>query len=125
MPPCPPIIGGSPRVRGRRLKEGKLILGIGWIPAGAGETSTDRDNYRARWVDPRGCGGDDSAAPIVRLSVGGSPRVRGRLSSPMVQEALLRWIPAGAGETSVARQCRPYPRVDPRGCGGDLHTGSC
>ncbi len=110
--------GGSPRVRGRVHARSKAAHVDGWIPAGAGEGASDRQNGQAAWVDPRGCGGGAGPAKWWPARAGGSPRVRGRAAA---QEAVVRragWIPAGAGEGRTAAPTLPMPRVDPRGCGG-------
>lgn len=74
-------------------------LGVGWIPAGAGETRSSISTTPAGRVDPRGCGGDFSMLEATDLAMGGSPRGRGRRLGPVVVARHLGWIPAGAGET--------------------------
>ena len=112
-------MGGSPRVRGRLKVSDVGRRRMGWIPAGAGETTISTTRQRPPRVDPRGCGGDGDRISSALRRRGGSPRVRGR---PMPNVAFVReegWIPAGAGETGADATPLFEPRVDPRGCGGD------
>ena len=114
--------GGSPRVRGRRLRWFVGIEWPGWIPAGAGETRPVFISRPARKVDPRGCGGDVLEDLVGDLAEGGSPRVRGRRTPVFASWGRVGWIPAGAGETRDVRGVRWRRRVDPRGCGGDTRN---
>ncbi len=111
--------GGSPRVRGRPHRAHDAVDGLGWIPAGAGETLGLADIEDGHWVDPRGCGGDRVIRRCDRPTSGGSPRVRGRLRRPVDLSPRPGWIPAGAGETATCSAAAPARGVDPRGCGGD------
>ncbi len=114
-----PMGGRSPRVRGRLMRRCVGSAGRRSIPAGAGETRSKSSKPNWRQVDPRGCGGDRTAAIRVYFRVGRSPRVRGR---PVDRQGCCfdrRSIPAGAGETGMVRALGLPRRVDPRGCGGD------
>ena len=69
-------------------------------------------------VYPRVCGGTSDMKLAIPVFAGLSPRVRGNLGTPSCLLALLRSIPACAGEPpcgcTVAGYCAVYPRV----CGG-------
>ena len=93
------IVGGSPRVRGRRISDMGTKLSEWWIPAGAGETPRGILEKLGAMVDPRGCGGDLAGVAGAILHPGGSPRVRGRHATLKLSAAGFGWIPAGAGET--------------------------
>jgi len=118
-----PASGGSPRGRGRHWCLVARAPGLGWIPAGAGET------HRVIWamvhdrVDPRGGGGDFVENLNYSAEAGGSPRGRGRLALDSVPCSHSGWIPAGAGETAARPRSCGATGVDPRGGGGDA-TGA-
>ena len=110
--------GLSPRVRGNRRLRACACLGVGSIPARAGEPcNLDRFGGLC-WVYPRACGGTASTSAWSALSRGLSPRVRG---NPHHERDCLPGrgsIPARAGEPpSVAAQDLRFG-VYPRACGG-------
>ncbi len=111
--------GRSPRVRGRRLKNGETGVMYRSIPAGAGETPARPYPRRHATVDPRGCGGDNRATRRSPTPSGRSPRVRGRHHALIMRRLAHGSIPAGAGETPRRGCNRASTGVDPRGCGGD------
>ena len=121
--PASRAVGRSPRVRGRLVARITEDGGYGSIPAGAGETGRAARHEEHPWVDPRGCGGDETWANDSRLKWGRSPRVRGRRGAGHVHRNAGRSIPAGAGETESWTHPVSRSRVDPRGCGGDNHQG--
>ena len=114
--------GRSPRVRGRQRTLYRRHPPARSIPAGAGETGHHGCPCRRRTVDPRGCGGDIRALLEGVSAAGRSPRVRGRLTPPLLPPVAVGSIPAGAGETPGRRPPGRRGRVDPRGCGGDVRT---
>ena len=91
--------GPSPRARGRRVAALNPATSWGSIPAGAGETRFDGTYREKGKVHPRGRGGDAQHQVFQILSLGPSPRARGR-QEVQAWAARKRWsIPAGAGET--------------------------
>ena len=91
-----------------------------FIPAGAGNISLISPSPRARSVHPRGCG--EHAAPWLTETVasGSSPRVRGTWIRRLRSRSRPRFIPAGAGNISLAYLETSRPSVHPRGCGEHL-----
>ena len=91
--------GSSPRVRGtlrRDAKPGRLKR---FIPACAGNSAGSSASRRRRPVHPRVCGELLKAAKAKTGEAGSSPRVRGTLSLPLVDELIRRFIPACAGNS--------------------------
>ena len=70
-----------------------------FIPAGAGNTADDFGRFMPCTVHPRGRG-EHSQLVVLNLGCrGSSPRARGTLVDAALEGALLRFIPAGAGNT--------------------------
>ena len=112
-----PTSGSSPRVRGI-LKRALWVVAAGrFIPAGAGNTSQASAHRLHIAVHPRGCGEYEKALTKQAIYTGSSPRVRGIHSLQAQGPAHPRFIPAGAGNTSVCSRCNPRRTVHPRGCG--------
>ena len=119
------LTGSSPRVRGTFWYGNWCSIPYRFIPAGAGNISSQSVIRQLYPVHPRGCGehflsiGDSSTVP------GSSPRVRGTLSNTVRSEAQERFIPAGAGNMSDPFAVSYTLSVHPRGCGEHNHqTGS-
>ncbi len=93
--------------------------GVGSIPAWAGETAGSSHQPTSRPVDPRVGGGDTSTKSGGRSNSGRSPRGRGRPTGRGSSSALVRSIPAWAGETLPLPVPWGAGRVDPRVGGGD------
>ena len=72
--------GLSPRARGKRSCNCCASLGIGPIPAGAGETGGRQCSGQRRWAYPRGRGGNLILWRQHRHGRGLSPRARGKPS---------------------------------------------
>ena len=115
--PAARATGSSPRVRGKGVE---LVREAGWrgiIPAGAGKRRGDDRRRQEPQDHPRGCGEKGGGNGRGAASLGSSPRVRGKDTTPETDTAAVRIIPAGAGK----RACRvsPSPAVwdHPRGCG--------
>ena len=131
--------GSSPRVRGK-LELGRIVLqSRRIIPARAGQTKrpiwpkprrTDHPRacganqevlvLRASFLDhPRACGANMIARRPVGVDIGSSPRVRGKPGGACACLALVRIIPARAGQTHAPYQdCRAHPD-HPRACGAN------
>ncbi len=115
--------GSSPRVRGTRALCCARSALKRFIPAGAGNT-TPGTSETGRWsVHPRGCGEHSSRFRPTLVISGSSPRVRGTHGRQPLHAAVNRFIPAGAGNTTVTMQCSLERAVHPRGCGEHAHCG--
>ena len=109
--------GSSPRVRGKHLADAPHPAVSGLIPARAGKTRGGCTSPTSRPAHPRACGENTWQMLLTQLSVGSSPRVRGKrvvAVRPLHQDRL---IPARAGKTSTRRPSRPSTRAHPRACG--------
>ncbi len=110
-------LGLSPQVRGTRAGLALVVLGVRFIPAGAGNTPAPVPRCAAGPVYPRRCGEHDRSIPAIQFRNGLSPQVRGTPDSIKPGENWHRFIPAGAGNTlRVPRRCTEAP-VYPRRCG--------
>ena len=112
--------GSSLRVQGRLVDDRLPVLAVGFIPAGAGATSASTTLIRRVGVHPCGCRGDASRVWGVFCARGSSLRVQGRLFCQPQPMPKPRFIPAGAGATSLPRSAAWMWGVHPCGCRGDL-----
>ena len=112
--PC----GLSPRVRGNRRVAGLRDVGVGSIPACAGEPLWQFTAFLQCGVYPRVCGGTGDSGNGDILITGLSPRVRGNRRRVLVDIAVIGSIPACAGEPGSLRTRPPYRPIYPRVCGG-------
>ncbi len=113
-----PPEGLSPRVRGNRSIAHRITGMVRSIPACAGEPRPAACPAPGTAVYPRVCGGtvrQVRGKPTLR---GLSPRVRGNLGFHAGQDALLRSIPACAGEPRLPCRAGCLVEVYPRVCGG-------
>ena len=92
----------------------KDFICIRFIPAGAGNTLFQRHVSLAVAVYPRWRG--EHPLPVVNHSSSGglSPLARGTLRPPAPHFAILRFIPAGAGNTITLQSSTPLSPVYPR-----------
>ena len=111
-------IGLSPRVRGNPPVPHAEGLGVGSIPACAGEPPLLPSGQPAPSVYPRVCGGTGQADDSHIVAGGLSPRVRGNLANTQPGYRAGRSIPACAGEPTPSTGGRPPTQVYPRVCGG-------
>ena len=110
--------GLSPRVRGNPVHEDEEGQSERSIPACAGEPSPLALRKAAIWVYPRVCGGTVQIAMSASLWTGLSPRVRGNRPDHLLQQFVVRSIPACAGEPLAWYRNRSQRQVYPRVCGG-------
>ena len=110
-------LGSSPRVRGTRTYLKFSISIPRFIPAGAGNTRGPVGRTRQPTVHPRGCGEHLALGVRFPYSSGSSPRVRGTRGMSQRAVELLRFIPAGAGNTLNLVWGFETCAVHPRGCG--------
>ncbi len=96
-----PLTGGSsPRARGTPDDGRSLQADHRFIPAGAGNTMEYIDEIDSDAVHPRGRGEHDVMLVTTEELDGSSPRARGTRNRGGPRNEGLRFIPAGAGNTS-------------------------
>ena len=117
--PARRVAGRSPRTRGRHPTRRISGPSTGSIPAYAGETQKCNPHDRNQQVDPRVRGGDQLTDGAADLSMGRSPRTRGRRCGCGAESGCGGSIPAYAGETDLHYETIAASRVDPRVRGGD------
>ena len=115
-----PLLGLSPRTRGRPPVSRTSLRSPGSIPANAGETASPYPFGRAARVYPRERGGDARPAVSMVPRPGLSPRTRGRRFNFDGGIPTNGSIPANAGETPACIPASQSTRVYPRERGGDV-----
>ena len=95
--------GTSPRMRGKLAYEERNAPRFRNIPAYAGKTNPTGHHSSVGEEHPRVCGENLRA----RKGKGTSPRMRGKLATPLVLQVALRNIPAYAGKTQVPAEQGP------------------
>ena len=107
--------GSSPRARGTPARPKRHTEGRRVIPACAGNTSGHVPGADCRAGHPRVRGEHEVQSQSVKPSAGSSPRARGTLRAPLLQQERQRVIPACAGNTpGPPIRTRPgpgHPRV--------------
>ncbi len=109
-----PTDGSSPLARGTPISAGQDLLGDRFIPAGAGNTARMPQDWFDETVHPRWRGEHMDHDHDSRWKYGSSPLARGTLGSAIGVGALLRFIPAGAGNTSSSGMRSSAVAVHPR-----------
>ena len=94
-------LGSSPRVRGKLRRGERARVCVRIIPASAGQTRLMTCTSSMEQDHPRECGANLGCIFCTSVSVGSSPRVRGKLSGLTAEEAAKRIIPASAGQTRL------------------------
>ena len=112
--------GSSPRARGTPSRRYARQGGCRFIPAGAGNTNPSRAGSPCWPVHPRGRGEHSSAAALAERGRGSSPRARGTLRVDRRDGVARRFIPAGAGNTTIRYDGVMLSSVHPRGRGEHL-----
>ncbi len=111
------IHGSSPRVRGTHPSGGLDLVQLRFIPARAGNATTERTHTGGGAVHPRACGERAGVKRGRSRLTGSSPRVRGTRLRRRIPIVKGRFIPARAGNAAAAPQyARPHS-VHPRACG--------
>ena len=109
--------GLSPRMRGNRPQSRSRPRSAGSIPAHAGQPELVSSQMNNRRVYPRACGATyDCFHPSTRCR-GLSPRMRGNHDVHEKELALVRSIPAHAGQPARAAKVHQARWVYPRACG--------
>src|SRR5690625_5297303 len=109
--------GSSPRVRGTPYQRGDLLVVNRFIPAGAGNTCAYWCSTTGAPVHPRGSGTHLHHVAASHLITCSPPRMRGTHVPIGRQRMERRFIPAGAGNTSIISLQSISLTVHPRGCG--------
>ena len=109
--------GSSPRVRGTQARDWMPCLRHRFIPACAGNASSENRSSSAVTVHPRVCGERAGNPTLRRVRNGSSPRVRGTLARMAQAGSERRFIPACAGNASRRFIMHPRYSVHPRVCG--------
>ena len=109
--------GSSPRVRGKVRNASLYEVVQGIIPACAGKRRRVLQPWAGRRDHPRVCGEKTQATILKTHRIGSSPRVRGKVVAIVVNDQVVRIIPACAGKSRSARRGKPPSRDHPRVCG--------
>ena len=110
-------------MRGTLCAELRLSVGVGIIPAHAGNTLVFLCDVGSHGDHPRACGEHGGGVPHRILVPGSSPRMRGTLIRAECRLESIGIIPAHAGNTRLSSG-RARPRKDhPRACGEHFLTG--
>ena len=107
---------GKPGHFARQLSADRLI------PAHAGKTQAQSASDEETKAHPRACGENHTLLTWAKISLGSSPRMRGKREAAVLAAAKARLIPAHAGKTAHHRCRRPASRAHPRAC-GENETG--
>ncbi len=113
----PRSTGPSPRVRGAAQQGLPRLHFLGAIPAGAGSSWALAMGSPSEGGHPREYGEQTAATQALTPYEGPSPRVRGAVIPPRVQDRAGGAIPAGAGSRSPAPTACRARWGHPRGCG--------
>ena len=111
--------GPSPLARGKRFTLLHRCIGVGTIPARAGETPAGTGACGCRRDHPRSRGGNHGANLLLHSLPGPSPLARGKPSLLVPFAAYRGTIPARAGETWIKPRRRPWRPDHPRSRGGN------
>ena len=115
--PNRPDRGSSPRGRGTAGPVARDQRRRRFIPAGAGNRAAFYYPAPHGPVHPRGGGEQLSAMPAIKPFTGSSPRGRGTDGLGRRLVNVIRFIPAGAGNSSAPRRDSRVAPVHPRGGG--------
>ena len=117
------ICGSSPLARGTLAQVAKMNVYQRFIPAGAGNTSVGLCAAGLVTVHPRWRGEHRSASGKGLIMIGSSPLARGTLVTGPDGLVTTRFIPAGAGNTSLTSISPSSPTVHPRWRGEHVSMG--
>ena len=111
------IVGSSPRGRGKHQSTVEQPVQGRIIPARAGKTSSPRPRISAEPAHPRAGGENLTGLAATPLTLGSSPRGRGKRGRFERPSGLSRLIPARAGKTLFQAGYSPLFRAHPRAGG--------
>ena len=109
--------GSSPLTRGKLRQAPILQGGRRLIPAHAGKTVLDNQEYFTAWAHPRSRGENKVEGLVGVADLGSSPLTRGKLGLGMSDSVDKGLIPAHAGKTSSRRWPPGRSRAHPRSRG--------
>ena len=109
--------GSSPRVRGTGISASDLATMGRFIPACAGNSVISVISLACHTVHPRVCGEQSCSSDQNHTIAGSSPRVRGTGHVGCCWSLGRRFIPACAGNRSIAPPSSSPVSVHPRVCG--------
>ena len=109
--------GSSPRVRGTVAELVRVEFENRFIPACAGNSMVRSPLVALLTVHPRVCGEQEKTADFGKPGIGSSPRVRGTAQDALSAPAVLRFIPACAGNSPSISSQVTLTAVHPRVCG--------
>ena len=109
--------GSSPRMRGTREHLRPFPFSERFIPAYAGNAHPSKPHMSFLSVHPRVCGERAGKRTRNQRRYGSSPRMRGTPSAHRQPRRSRRFIPAYAGNASLASPLSPGSPVHPRVCG--------
>ena len=122
--PLPPVVGSSPRMRGKRVRARASATRARIIPAHAGQTHRMQRGFMAGPDHPRACGANVHTAYQLRFPAGSSPRMRGKRLHDRCHRQRGRIIPAHAGQTHALSWRRGHSADHPRACGANMYDNS-
>ena len=99
--PIPSVAGSSPRMRGKRGRDIRVIALRRIIPAHAGQTTRCITVWTLPTDHPRACGANALPTRTMPFASGSSPRMRGKLFHNCSVVCFVRIIPAHAGQTLI------------------------
>ncbi len=114
-------VGSSPQARGTRWGLVNPAARLRFIPAGAGNTAPAWPRSCRPSVHPRRRGEHDVKESMHMPLYGSSPQARGTPEYPCPLAIRMRFIPAGAGNTSTPTTCPAVYTVHPRRRGEHDH----
>ena len=119
-------IAVHPRWRGeQRYRDDKRIFRVRFIPAGAGNSRWVAGQSRLIAVHPRWRGEQWRDRHSLKHAVGSSPLARGTGAAPGSPSWHLRFIPAGAGNSSHSAVALRMAAVHPRWRGEQFWLNAC
>ena len=119
------VDGSSPQARGTLLMILLIVLMVRFIPAGTGNTSVGASSDIRRAVHPRRHGEHLRTRRAKRLNTGSSPQARGTRAIIALIPTIIRFIPAGTGNTDGSDLTNEYPAVHPRRHGEHCYSLPC
>ena len=115
-----PLLGSSPRMRGKPYAPAPAGDGTRLIPAHAGKTPSITPSPLRSPAHPRACGENLWIADSALRNPGSSPRMRGKPLPGATNGLGPRLIPAHAGKTMTTKSNTCQAGAHPRACGENI-----
>ena len=119
-----PVVGSSPRMRGKHGRQARPQAKHGLIHAYAGKTAPVPTRIVSSTAHPRVCGENGLFFCGLCLAWGSSPRMRGKPYRESAERATYGLIPAYAGKTKDPRAAKRARPAHPRVCGENFDSHS-